>query len=99
MAMSRIGLFTHVILPAAMPSILTGLRISATRSLIILVAAEMLGASAGLGFLIFDAQHKYQAEKMYAGILVLMILGMSINYLIVTLENYLIRWKGTAETA
>ncbi|MEL7633206.1 ABC transporter permease [Sporomusa sphaeroides] len=99
MAMSRLGLFIHVILPAAVPSILTGLRISATRSLIILVAAEMLGASAGLGFLIFDAQHKYQPEKMYAGILVLMMLGMSVNYLIVTLESYLTRWKGTAETA
>ena len=99
MAMSRVGLFIHVILPAAVPSILTGLRISATRSLIILVAAEMLGASAGLGFLIFDAQHKYEPEKMYAGILVLIMLGMSLNYLIVKLENYLTRWKGTAETA
>ena len=98
MAISRLKLFTNVILPAAAPSILTGLRISATRSLIILVAAEMLGASAGLGFLIFDAQHKYEPEKMYAGILVLIMLGMSLNYLIVKLEHYLTRWKGTAET-
>ncbi len=99
MAMSRFGLFLHVILPAAVPSIITGLRISATRSIIILVAAEMLGASAGLGFLIFDAQHKYEVEKMYAGIVVLIMLGMSVNYLIVRLEQYLTRWKGTAETA
>jgi len=98
MAISRLKLFTNVILPAAAPSILTGLRISATRSLIILVAAEMLGASAGLGFLIFDAQHKYEPEKMYAGILVLIMLGMSLNYLIVKLEHYLTRWKGPAES-
>lgn len=99
MAMSRFGLFVHVILPAAVPAILTGLRLSATRSIIILVAAEMLGASAGLGFLIFDAQHKYEVDKMYAGVVVLIMLGMSVNYLIVKLEQHLTRWKGTTETA
>lgn len=97
MAISRLSLFAHVILPAAVPAIITGLRISATRSIIILVAAEMLGAHAGLGFLIFDARHKYEVEKMYAGILVLIMLGMSVNYLIVRLENYLTRWKGAVE--
>ncbi len=99
MAVSRLALFRKVILPAAVPAIITGLRISATRSIIILVAAEMLGASAGLGFLIFDARHKYQVEKMYAGIIVLVILGMTINYLIVKMENHLTRWKAKGDEA
>lgn len=99
MAVSRFALFLKVILPAAVPSIITGLRISATRSIIILVAAEMLGASAGLGFLIFDARHKYQVEKMYAGIIVLIMLGMSVNYLIVKVENYLTRWNAKGDEA
>jgi NitT/TauT family transport system permease protein len=97
MAISRLALFVRVILPAAVPAIITGLRISATRSIIILVAAEMLGSSAGLGFLIFDSQHKYEVERMYAGILLLIMLGMAVNYLIVRLENYLTRWKGPVE--
>ncbi|BBB89524.1 putative aliphatic sulfonates transport permease protein SsuC [Methylomusa anaerophila] len=99
MSISRLFLFTRVILPAAVPSILTGLRISATRSVIILVAAEMLGASSGLGFFIFATRAQYEIEKMYAGILVLIILGVTVNYLLVKLENYLSRWKENMEPA
>ncbi|HEY3424830.1 MAG TPA: ABC transporter permease [Negativicutes bacterium] len=97
MATPTFSLFGKVILPAAVPSIITGLRISATRSIIILVAAEMLGARAGLGFLIFDARNKYEVPTMYAGILVLIILGMTVSFLIVEFEKYCTKWKGAAE--
>jgi len=97
MSISTYALFQKVILPAAVPSIISGLRISATHSIIILVAAEMLGARAGLGFLIFDARNKYEIPTMYAGILVLIILGMTVNYLIVEFEKYCTKWKGVTE--
>jgi NitT/TauT family transport system permease protein len=97
MATSGFSLFRKVILPAAVPSIIAGMRISATHSIIILVAAEMLGASTGLGFLIFEARNKYEVSTMYAGILVLIILGMTVNYLIVEFEKHCTRWKGTVE--
>lgn len=97
MSTPNLTLFRKVIFPAAVPSIITGLRISATRAVVILVAAEMLGAQAGLGFLIFDARNKYEVPTMYAGILVLIMLGMTVNYLIVGLEKQVTRWKGNVE--
>lgn len=97
MSTPNLTLFRKVIFPAAVPSIITGLRISATRAVVILVAAEMLGAQAGLGFLIFDARNKYEVPTMYAGILILIMLGMTVNYLIVGLEKQVTRWKGNVE--
>ena len=97
MATPPVTLFHKVILPAAMPSIVAGIRISAGRAIIILVAAEMIGAQSGLGFLIFDARSKFAAPTMYAGILVLIVLGVTLNYLLVAFEKRVTRWKGAAE--
>ncbi|MDR3349556.1 MAG: ABC transporter permease [Acidaminococcales bacterium] len=93
MNVSTFQLFVKVVLPASIPFILTGLRISATRSIVVLVAAEMLGASSGLGYLIFDAQHKEEIEKMYSAIITLISLGMIVNLLLVKLERKLTVWK------
>lgn len=93
MGISQFNLFRKVILPAAAPSILTGLRLSATSSILILVAAEMLGANAGLGFLIFYAEQKYAIPEMYVGIVSISLLGFTVNYLLVALEKRFTRWK------
>jgi NitT/TauT family transport system permease protein len=94
MATPPVALFCKVILPGAAPSIIAGVRISAARAIIILITAEMLGAQSGLGFLIFDARNKFAASTMYSGILVLTILGMTINYLLVVVEKHATKWKG-----
>lgn len=93
MGISRLSLFRKITLPAASPSILTGIRLSASLSVIILVAAEMIGANEGLGFLIFYAEQKYVIPEMYAGILSLALLGLIINYGLVALEKKLTKWK------
>jgi len=98
MGISQMGLLFHVVLPAAGPSILTGIRLSAANAVLVLVAAEMLGANSGLGFLIFYAEQSYVVPDMYAGILTLSLIGCGVNYLLVALERRVTRWKEHAQT-
>ncbi|MCX7745370.1 MAG: ABC transporter permease [Clostridia bacterium] len=93
MSASNFFIFRKVVLPAAMPSIITGFRLSAATSVLVLVAAEMLGANSGLGFLIFYSEQKYDIAEMYSGILMISLLGITINYLIVAMERRLLVWK------
>jgi NitT/TauT family transport system permease protein len=93
MCASPLTLFVKVILPSAFPSIFTGIRLSATTSILILTAAEMMGASKGLGFLLFDAEVKYQVPKMYASIIAMAIIGLIINYSLQAIEKRVNRWK------
>lgn len=93
MGISQAGLLFSVVLPAASPSILTGIRLSAANAVLVLVAAEMLGANSGLGFLIFYAEQSYVVPDMYAGIFSLSLIGCSINYILVAFERRVTRWK------
>jgi NitT/TauT family transport system permease protein len=86
-------LFGKVILPSAFPAIFTGIRLSASRAIIILVAAEMLGSDRGLGYFIFRSEQIDQIAEMYAGLITLVILGVLINYLLVGFEKRITRWK------
>ncbi|MGK8556137.1 ABC transporter permease [Nocardia gipuzkoensis] len=90
---SPLRLFQKVILPAALPSIFTGLRMAAASSILVLLAAEMFGARAGLGYLITAAQQNFAIPNMYAGILAISLLGLGFNGLLVTLERRLSRWR------
>jgi NitT/TauT family transport system permease protein len=89
-------LFAKVILPAALPSVFTGVRLAAAYSILILVAAEMVGAKAGLGYLINYSQSNFQIPNMYAGIITISIIGVLINALLLRLERRLTGWQPTA---
>ncbi|MEV6275570.1 ABC transporter permease [Nocardia sp. NPDC051832] len=93
LGLKPIRLFQKVILPAAIPSIFTGLRMAAASSILVLLAAEMVGARAGLGYLITAAQQNFQIPNMYAGILAISLLGLTFNGLLVTLERRFSRWR------
>ncbi|BBB89525.1 MAG TPA: ABC transporter permease [Methylomusa anaerophila] len=94
MGISQFALFYKVIVPAVLPYILTGIRLSATSSLLILVAAEMIGANSGLGFLVFYMEERYAVPEMYAGIITLSFIGVTVNYLLVELDKRLTGgWK------
>jgi NitT/TauT family transport system permease protein len=95
MGTSNFWLFIKVILPASTPSILTGFRLSATNSIIILVASEMMGASQGLGFLIHYKEQMFDISAMYAGVITISLIGVTLNFLIVKTEKRLLRWKQT----
>ena len=92
-------IFTKVILPAALPQILTGIRLAGAYSITALVAAEMIGARSGLGFYTLNSQETFQIPDMYAGIVLLALFGLLINYGLSMLERRLLRWRvGIAQT-
>lgn len=92
---SAIRLFQKVILPAAVPTIFTGLRMAAASSILVLIAAEMVGAKAGLGYLITAAQFNFQIPNMYAGIVTIALVGVVFNGVLVAIEGRLSGWRAT----
>ncbi len=93
MGASHRFVFFKVVLPASLPSIFTGVRLAGAYSITALVAAEMIGAHSGLGFLTLNSQETFQIPTMYAGILLLAVLGLLLNYLLALLERRLLRWR------
>ncbi|MDB5554887.1 MAG: binding-protein-dependent transport system inner rane component [Rhizobium sp.] len=90
---NRLTVFRRVVLPGALPSIFVGLRLSATTALLLLIAAEMIGANKGVGFQVMNAQYNFQIPLMFASILLLAGLGLSANYVLVLLQKRLCRWS------
>ncbi|NGP08825.1 ABC transporter permease [Rhodococcus sp. 14C212] len=86
-------LFQKVILPAAVPTIFTGIRMAAASSILVLIAAEMVGAKAGLGYLITASQLNFQIPNMYAGIVAISLVGLTFNGILVAVERRLSRWR------
>ncbi|MCX7923555.1 MAG: ABC transporter permease [Clostridia bacterium] len=93
MGASSFTLLLKVIVPGAFPSIFTGIRLSATYSILILIAAEMIGSNAGLGFLLYESEIKFEIPEMYAAIVTMSLLGLAVNYLLVAVGGRLTRWK------
>lgn len=93
LGLSPIRLFQKVILPASVPTIFTGLRMAAASSILVLIAAEMVGAKAGLGYLITAAQLNFQIPSMYAGIVTIALVGLAFNGVLVAIERRLSRWR------
>jgi NitT/TauT family transport system permease protein len=93
MGVGHFDLFRKVVLPAALPTIFTGLRLAASFSILIIVAAETMGASAGLGYVLTNSQYNFDLPRMYAAIVTLALIGLGTNYLLVWLERRLTGWK------
>jgi sulfonate transport system permease protein len=90
---SRAEVFLRVVLPAATPAIFVGLRLSATISLLLLVAAEMIGAKQGLGFLIINSQYNFEIPMMFAAIVLLALIGLAVNAALLTVQKWLCCWE------
>lgn len=90
---SRLQTFTKVVLPSAVPTIATGLRLGGSYSLLVLVAAEMIGANSGLGFLIVNRQYNFLIPEMYAAIVILAVLGTIVNFALIAFERRMTRWR------
>jgi sulfonate transport system permease protein len=90
---SRLTIFRRVVLPASVPAIFVGLRLSATTALLLLIAAEMIGANKGIGFQVMNAQYNFQIPLMFAAILLLALLGLAANAVLVLLQRKLCRWS------
>jgi NitT/TauT family transport system permease protein len=82
-----------VVCPGMLPSVLAGCRISASIALILIVAAEMIGANEGIGTLVLTAGNLMQTDKLMAGIVAISILGLVVGAGISWLERALLRWR------
>lgn len=90
----RLRLLATVQLPAVIPSIVSGLRLALAQAWLFLVAAELLGSTMGVGFLLIESQNNGRVDRLFLAIVVLAILGKLTDALIGLLERYLLRRWG-----
>ena len=83
-----------IVLPGALPGILSGMRVSLAIGIILLVAAEMLGAEYGIGAYILEAGPLYDLERLFAGVVILSALGVLTSWAIGQMEKRLLAWRG-----
>ncbi|MCW2136193.1 ABC transporter permease [Actinoplanes cyaneus] len=81
-----------VILPAVLPALIAGARIALGIALIMMVISEMTAATSGLGYLILQAQRTYAIAQMYAGIIVLGLLGWLVTAVFSLVERHVLSW-------
>ncbi|MBM2713534.1 ABC transporter permease subunit [Mesorhizobium caraganae] len=91
---SRLQLFTSIILPSALPEIMTGLKIAIGAGLSTLVAAELIAAQSGLGYMIMSAANFLATDVVFVGLIVIAVLAFAFTSGMRWLEHRLIPWKG-----
>ena len=82
-----------IVLPGALPAILAGFRITTSTAIILLVAAEMIGAEKGIGAFVLSAGNLYDVDNLMAGIVLLSAIGLAVAWLIGRLERVLLAWR------
>ena len=82
-----------IVLPGALPAILSGMRISVSIAIILLVAAEMIGAEYGIGAYILLAGNLYAIDQLIAGVAMLSVLGLCAGWLLGRVERWTLRWR------
>jgi NitT/TauT family transport system permease protein len=90
-------LFLRIILPAAMPHILTGLRVGIGVAFIVVIVAEMIAVNSGLGYRILEAREFLWSDKIIAGMITIGLLGLAIDTAMSRINHYLLRWHSGHE--
>jgi NitT/TauT family transport system permease protein len=91
--LSHASIIRKIVLPAALPAILSGFRVTSSIAIVLLVAAEMIGAERGIGAFVLSAGNLYDTDNLLAGIVVLSLLGLAVAGLISWLERRLLAWR------
>jgi ABC-type nitrate/sulfonate/bicarbonate transport system permease component len=94
LGLTRWQLFTSVMLPAAMPHIFTGIKTSTAVSWAIVVAAELIAAQEGLGFIVQDAGTFFRIPAVFLGIIIIGLIGVSLELVISLVERRTLHWQG-----
>jgi NitT/TauT family transport system permease protein len=90
-----VRLFVDVLLPAAAPAIMTGLRVAAGMSVIVVTAVEFVASNNGLGYLIWNSWQLFQPATMFVGLIVVSGIGAIVTGLIILLERVLLPWRNS----
>ena len=91
--LNRLGLIRHVILPGAVPGFLVGLRFALTSAWLVIIVAEQLNATSGIGYLMNQAQAWYRTDIIVLGLLIYGVLGLLADSLVRLLERRLLVWR------
>jgi len=91
--LTRPQILWRIIVPGAAPYIVTGLRIGLSIALILVTTAEMVAGSKGLGYFILDEERAMNSANMYGGIVLVALMGYSLNRLFLLLEARALRWR------
>ena len=94
MGLNRRQLFFRVIVPASMPSIMTALRAASAISWTLVVASELLGAQAGLGFIILDAAQYFNIPATFIGIILIGLIGLLWELALSSMQRHVLHWQG-----
>lgn len=86
-------LFRYVLLPAATPSIMTGLRVSAGMAVVVVTAVEFVASNNGLGYLIWNSWQLFQPDTMFVGLIAVCLIGAGVTGLVILLERALVPWR------
>lgn len=90
---SRLQVFRTIALPGATPLIVTGLKLALGMALMLIVVAEMLGGTDGLGFMIWNSWSTFRVESMYVALIVISFLGVSLTFALSELERHVTPWN------
>ena len=85
-------IFLRVILPAAAPYILTGMRVGIGTAFIVVIVSEMIAVNNGLGFRILEARENFWSDKIIAGMFTIGLIGLAIDIVMNKTNNHLLRW-------
>jgi len=96
---TRRTLFFRVMIPAAMPHIMTGIRVGFCVAFIVVIVAEMIAVNNGLGYRILEAREYFWSDKIIAGMISIGILGLAIDAVLARISDYLLRWHRGLELA
>jgi sulfonate transport system permease protein len=94
--LSRRALFTRILLPASLPHIFTGLRTGLSLAWMFMVAAELIAATRGLGYLLSDGRETGRPDLVFGAILLLALLGKLSDSVLKTIEARVLSWRDTA---
>ncbi|HSP15274.1 MAG TPA: ABC transporter permease [Thermoanaerobaculia bacterium] len=93
------ALFFRVMIPAALPHIMTGIRVGFGVAFIVVIVAEMIAVNNGLGYRILEAREYFWSDKIVAGMITIGLLGLAIDFGLARLSDYLLRWHRGLEPA
>jgi ABC-type nitrate/sulfonate/bicarbonate transport system permease component len=82
----------HIVLPAAMPKIFAGMRVSLSLAVILMVVSELVASTNGIGYRILNSQIMFLLTDMWCGIVLLAVIGYTLNALFVKVENHVLSW-------
>jgi len=87
-------IFTHILLPGSLPSLLTGLRLATNTAFVIAISVEIVSARTGLGVLLWFGWQTFRVSELYAVLVVISLLGIALNYLLERLTHVAVPWMG-----